>query len=328
MTPLRWLALLTPVAALACGDEVWQTPALGTLERDRIELVAESNDPIAEIAVREGDGVVADQLLVRQDDTRLRAQLALAQGTRDQARARLAELERGPRAERITEARARLAGAESALAVARRELERARTLATQNFRSRSELDLAQGRHDEALARRNEARAALEALEDGTTREELDQARSALATAEAAVVDAEVRVQRLTVRAPAPGRIDALPFELGERPAAGAVVAVVLADTAPYARVYVPQPLRVTLTEGAHARVVVPGLEREFRGRLRTVSREASFTPYFALTQHDRSRLAYVAEVDLDPAEARELPTGVPVEVRFEPRTDVAERTDE
>jgi HlyD family secretion protein len=326
--PRARLGALAALTALACGGDASQTAALGTLERDRIELVAESNDPLVEIGVREGDLVTAGQLLVRQDDTRLRAQLALAEGARDQARARLAELERGPRAERIREGRARLAGAESALAVASRELERARALATQNFRSRSELDLAQGRHDEALARRNEARASLEALEDGTTREELDQARSALATAEAAVADADVRLQRLAVRAPAAGRIDALPFELGERPAAGAVVAVLLADTAPYARVYVPQLLRVTLTEGAPARVVVPGLEREFRGRLRSVSREASFTPYFALTQHDRSRLAYVAEVDLDAPEARELPTGVPVEVRFEPRTDVAERTDE
>ncbi len=311
------------LAVCGCGDDLSQTPALGTLERDRIELVAESNDPIAEIAVREGDIVLQGQLLLRQDDTRVRAQRALAQGTRDQARARLAELERGPRAERIREARARTAGAESALAVARRELGRMRELAKQNVRSRSELDLAQGRHDEALARSNEARAALEALVDGTTPEELDQARSALATAEAAVVDADVRLQRLAVRAPSAGRIDALPFEPGERPPAGAVVAVLLADGAPYARVYVPQPLRVTLAEGATARVTVPGLEREFAGRLRTVSRDAAFTPYFALTQHDRSRLAYVAEVDLDPAEARELPTGVPVEVRFDARTDVA-----
>ncbi len=321
----RLLSLLAPAIALACGDDAARAPALGTLERDRIELVAESNDPIAEIAVREGDAVAAGQVLLRQDDARLRAALALAQGTRDQARARLAELERGPRAERVREARARMTGAESALAVARRELERARALAAQNVRSPAELDLAQGRHDEAAARQREARAALDALEDGTTAEELDQARGALAAAEAALADAQVRAGRLAVRAPTSGRVDALPFEAGERPPAGAVVAVLLADGAPYARVYVPQPVRVTLSEGASARVTVPGLERELAGRLRAISREAAFTPYFALTQHDRSRLSYVAEVDLDAAEARDLPTGVPVEVRFEPRTDVAER---
>jgi HlyD family secretion protein len=70
-------------------------------------------------------------------------------------------------------------------------------------------------------------------------------------------------------------------------------------------------------------VTVPGLEHSYGGKLRAISSEAAFTPYFALTQHDRSHLAYVAEVDLDEAEARDLPTGVPVEVRFEPSTELA-----
>jgi HlyD family secretion protein len=314
------------LAACGCERDALQALAVGTLERDRIELVAESNDPITEIPVREGDRVMPDELVLRQDEARLRAQLALAQGTRDQARARLAELERGPRAERIREARARLAGAESALEVARREFERARVLATQEVRSRADLDLARGRRDDALAHVNEARAALEELETGATAEELEQERSALAAAEAVVVDAALRVERLEVRAPVAARVDALPFEIGERPPAGAVVAVLLADTGPpYARVYVPQPLRVGLQQGMAARVRVPGLGRDFPGRLRSVSREAVFTPYFALTQHDRSHLAYLAEVDLQGEASRDLPTGVPVEVHFDTPADVARK---
>jgi HlyD family secretion protein len=318
----RALALSLAVLGLACGDG-GDAPSVGTLERDRIELVAESNDPIVEIAVREGDVVDAGALLVRIDDARLRAQLSAAEGTRDQARARLAELERGPRSERIDEARAQMAGAESALVVARRDLERARSLARQDMESRARLDLAQGRYDEALARRDAARAALQAMLEGTTAEELAQATSALAASEGMVAELSLRIERLSVRAPRAGRVDALPFELGERAPAGGVVAVLLADGAPYARVYVPQPLRVRLAEGGRARVTVPGLERSYGGKLRAISSEAAFTPYFALTQHDRSHLAYVAEVDLDEAEARDLPTGVPVEVRFEPSTELA-----
>jgi len=106
---------------------------------------------------------------------------------------------------------------------------------------------------------------------------------------------------------------------------GGVVAVLLAEGAPYARVYVPQPLRVRLAEGARARVSIPSLEREFEGRLRVVSREATFTPYFALTQRDRSRLSYLAEVDVTSPGALELPAGIPVEVRFELEAAVAAR---
>ena len=44
--------------------------------------------------------------------------------------------------------------------------------------------------------------------------------------------------------------------------------------------------------------------------------DAAFTPYFALSQHDRSRLSYVAEIDLTGEETERLPVGIPVQVTF------------
>ncbi|MFQ5811011.1 MAG: HlyD family efflux transporter periplasmic adaptor subunit [Armatimonadota bacterium] len=136
------------------------------------------------------------------------------------------------------------------------------------------------------------------------------------TAEAALTDVRIRLERLSVHAPRAGRVDALPFEVGERPPAGGVLVVLLAEQAPYARVYVPEPIRARVARGARARVRVDGIDREFPGRVRTVSSEAAFTPYFALTRYDRSRLSYLAEVDLEGEGVEALPTGVPVEVRF------------
>jgi HlyD family secretion protein len=301
----------------ACGVDPADAPLVGTLERDRIELVAEANEAIVEIAVREGEGVLAGALVLRQDDARLRAQVARAEATRSQAQARLAELERGPRGERVREARARLAGAESSLANALREIERARALVRERFESPARIDQLETQAAEALARRDEARAALDALEAGNTSEEVAQARAAFAAAEAALADEEIRLTRLRVLAPRSGKVDALPFEVGERPPAGAVVAVLLAAGPPYARVYVPEALRARVAEGLPATVRIDGRERSFAARLRSVSDEAAFTPYFALTQHDRGRLAYLAEVELTEPEAESLPAGVPLELRFE-----------
>jgi HlyD family secretion protein len=303
--------------ATACSNESDGLVAVGTLERDRLELVAEAHEPIVEILVREGDPVTAGQPLLRLDDVQLRSQVAQATAARDRARARLDELVRGPRPERITEARAQLAGAEGALVTQRREIQRFRALARTGSESRSRLDLVQAQYDEALARRDAARAALEALLHGTTAEELEQARAARDEAEGALAVTRIRAERLELRAPRPGRIDALPYELGERPPAGAVVAVLLADGAPYARVFVPEPARLRVKPGVVATVLVDGTRRAFVGRVRTVSSEATFTPYFALTERDRSRLAYPAEVELTGSEARDLPTGVPVTVTFD-----------
>ena len=44
-------------------------------------------------------------------------------------------------------------------------------------------------------------------------------------------------------------------------------------------------------------VHVDGISEAIPGKVRYVSAQASFTPYFALTQQDRSRLAYLAEID-------------------------------
>jgi len=109
----------------------------------------------------------------------------------------------------------------------------------------------------------------------------------------------------------------LPYKLGERPPAGAAVVVLLADGAPYARVYVPEPLRAGVAAGTAAHIRIDGQTKDYAGRVRYISSEAAFTPYFALNQKDRSRLSYLAEVTLTEQGAEPLPVGLPVEVRFE-----------
>jgi HlyD family secretion protein len=92
------------------------------------------------------------------------------------------------------------------------------------------------------------------------------------------------------------------------------VAVLLADTAPYARIHVPAPLRARVRQGTPATLRVDGVERAFSGKVRFIASDAEFTPYYSLTAADRSRLSFLAEVVFDDAAARELPSGVPVNV--------------
>ncbi len=302
--------------ALGCGLDP-DPVIVGTLERDRVELVAEVSEPIVAIHVREGDRVAAGQLVLRFDDERARAQVARARGSVERARARLAELERGPRFERIQQARALLSGAEGTLRTSRRDLERAGEMRERRVTSEQALDQARARYEEALARRDELRARLRELERGTTDEELEQARASVAEARGVLDEARIQLERMSLVAPVEGRIDALPYELGERPPAGGVAAVMLSSRAPYARIYVPEPLRARVATGAAAKVEVDGLEGAFDARIRWVSHEASFTPFYALTERDRGRLVYLAEADLLGERAASLPTGIPVVARID-----------
>ena len=59
---LRVLLLLTGTLTLSACSDSYDSQILGTLERDRLELIAESNEPIVEISVREGDAVAVRAL--------------------------------------------------------------------------------------------------------------------------------------------------------------------------------------------------------------------------------------------------------------------------
>src|SRR5262249_5639021 len=112
------------VILTACGDSAYDGQILGTLERDRLELVAESNEPIVEILVREGDAVPAGATLLRQELGSMQARLDQAVAARNVAERRLAELVKGPRAQEIAEARAALESARSTLDTESKEYDR------------------------------------------------------------------------------------------------------------------------------------------------------------------------------------------------------------
>lgn len=314
----------------ACGKENGDLPSVGTLERDRIELVADSNEAIVDILVREGDQVAAHDVLLLQDSSLQAAKLAGARAERDAALARLREAEAGPRLQEIEQGSKRLQAAESAIAAAeslirsaRAELEREKSLVKQHYASKNLVDILQGRYDEAMARRDEAiahrqeaQAALDQLYEGYRSEVIDEARSRYAAASARVSELEINFERTRVRASVPGTIEALPYEIGERPAPGHTVVAMLGNTRIYARVHVPEPLRTRLKVGDTASLRIDGYADPFRGRLHWISAAAVFTPYFALTQQDRSQLSYTAEVDLLDVNINSLPVGVPVEVYF------------
>ena len=308
----------TAVLALllvACESSTQDYSVVGELSSDRVEVTAEFAEPITAIAVAEGAEVAAGDVLVEQDASRAEARLREADAALGQVRARLDELVRGPRSEQIAAARANVEGANQELDFRQSELERVREIHARGLASAELLDQAQAALDGAQASLKFALAQLEERLAGTTVEELAQAEQAVQQAIARRDAAAVDLQRHTLRAPIDGVADSRLFETGERPVPGQPVIVMLAAGQPHARVYVPEALRVRVAAGTPARIRVDGLEEPIEGRVRWVSSEAAFTPYYALTERDRGRLTYLAKVDLITDRDR-LPDGVPVEVEL------------
>lgn len=308
-----WLAAVLFACLAGCGQQ-GAAPLVGTLERDRLELTAESADPLLSLTVREGESVDVGQVLARQDDSSLAAELAGARARAAQARALLDERTRGPRPETIRQARSREHAAQIAADSEAREAARLAGLIADHLVARTTLDRQIEARDRAGAALAEARAAREELTRGTRAEQIAQAKAALAESEAEVSRIETRLARLTLRAPRRATVEALPYRVGERPAVGAPVVVLLADDAPFARVYVPEPQRAGLVAGTRASVSVDGVAQAYPAQLRYVASQAAYTPYYALSARDRSRLSFLAEFTLQGEGARGLPSGVPVQV--------------
>jgi HlyD family secretion protein len=309
------LEMALTLAGCAAGDDDNTLP--GTVERDRIELAADSDEYIVALPFAEGARVAAGDVVVVQDRAISSAELDAARARLAEAEARVEELRSGPRATSIAAAAARRDRARVERDDAVREKDRLLGLARQSLVSQSDADRQAAAANAAEASLLEAESALRELREGTRAEQLAQARQAADNARASLRALQTTSARLEVRSPVAGHIDALPYHVGEKPARGATVAVLLAEGAPYARIHVPAPIRARVRTGTPATLRVDGIDRTFEGQVRFIASEAEFTPYYSLTAADRSRLSFLAEVAFDDSEAMTLPSGLPVDVTLE-----------
>lgn len=311
------LACCAGVMLSACSkDEAVVLP--GTVEWDRVAVLAETLEPVREIRVHEGDQVKTGDVLLLLDDRRVAAEIAAAGSERDVARAQLASLRRGARREEIIAVRAdaeRLR-AESENAASQRN--RINEMHRQGLVALADVDRAEALAKSTAAALRAAESRARELENGARSEDIDAAVARVAALDARLQALQLGREKLTVVAPRDGRVDALPFRVGDQPVLGATLVSVLAGDAPYVRVYVPAALRASLQIKTRFLVSVQGVEKPFAGTLRSMQSDAAFTPYYALVGDDAARLVYRAEVVLTDAAAKSLPAGLPATALWQP----------
>ena len=317
MKPLPTLSiLLLGLGLAACQLAACQpeTPrALGTLEWDRVTLPITAAEPILQINVEVGQQVASGAVLLQLDPAHAEARRRAAAAEVERLQQALAVVTAGARVENRREAAARVAEARALTVNAEQQLARRRALVAQKLLPKAELDQAEASAGAAQAALAAAIAGGQLLAHGNRVEDIAQAAAAVRSAQAQLATAEIDLDRLTVRAPRAGRIDALPYKVGDQPNVAAPAVILLVGAAPYARIYVPEPLRASVQPGQAVTVQVAGVARSFVGQVRNIRSEPSFTPYYALSGNDAARLSYLAEIDLK-ADAAELPAGLPLSV--------------
>ncbi len=307
----RLAAVAGTILLAACTQPAPQI--LGTLEYERITLPSPAAERIVAIAVHEGERVAEAQVLLQLDVSYTQALLDADQAQIAAQEQVLRELQAGPRSEAIARAKAQVASAEANARNARSELKRVQELARKAYFSATDLDRARTAATAAEAQLDVAKASLTELQRGTRPEQVAQAEATLAAAQARRLAEQVVLDKLTVRAPRAGVVDAIPYKLGDQAPVGAPLTILLVGDAPYARIYVPATQRMLIEVGDAVTVRVAG--KALQGKVRMIRSEPVFTPYYALVGEDATRLSYLAEVALAPDQA-DLPAGLPVQVEL------------
>jgi len=306
-----WLMALTLPCLLACQPEP-QVAAFGTLERDRISLLATAAELITAAPVAKGSQVEQGQLLLQLDSTAQQFRLEQANAELERLTAVLAERQNGSRVEQIAAAAARVKQLEAEQQLAEQQQSRQQQLRSQRLNSQADLDNAAASFKAAKAAVTNAREQWLELQQGSRQEVVTQAQAAVKAQQMVVALEQKKLADLSIVATRAGLLEDLPYQLGERIPQGAVAAVVSADSTPYARLYLPEPYLSRVHVGSLVQVQIDGQPQLLQGKVRKVASEASFTPHYALQQRERARLVFLAEVDL--AGAEQLPTGLPLQL--------------
>ncbi len=298
--------LIIAVAALAIGAGVYwhrENPAMtdltlqGNVDIRQVDLAFNASGRIAEMLVKEGDRVKADQLLASIDTRRLQLSADQAGAQTDAQQEVLAKLLAGSRPEEIRQAKAARDAARFAYEDAEAYYRRQENLADRHFVSRQQADSAGYASDKAKAQLKAAEETLRLAELGPRKEDIEAARATLASDRAQMGVMLHDLKDGELHAPSDGVIENRILEPGDMASPQKAVYTLALNEPVWVRVYLPETYLGRVPTGARAWVHTdshPG--KAYRAYVGYVSPGAEFTPKSVETTETRSSLVYQARV--------------------------------
>ncbi len=286
----------------ACRPPVAPQSVSGTIEIDEVHVAPRFGGRVTKTLASEGDSLKMGQPLLELDAPELRAR-------RDAAKDQLKDLEAGPRAEELAEARQEWEAQTADLDQARTDAKRAEELFAKSTISATEREQATTRLAGLEKKTAAAKSRYELLQAGTRPDRISQARAQLAE-----LDAELR--EMTLFAPTDSVLEVLSVKPGDVLAPNQAGATLLLTNHLWVRVYVPEPWlgRIQLGEAVQVRVDSEP-DHAFSGTVEQLARAAEFTPRNVQTVDERVKQVFGVKVRLSNPEGK-LRAGMSADVYF------------
>lgn len=290
--------------------------ANGTIEATEVEVSSKLPGRLAQLLVKEGDQVQANQVIARLDTSEVEAEVAQQKAAVAGAEAQLKELLAGSRIQEIEEARANLQQAEDNLKLARDDWHRFDNLFKEGAISAQERDRAKNRVEIAQSQVKAAQERYTLVRIGPRSEAIEAARHERDRAKAALHMAQVRLRDSTILAPLAAIALTKRAEQGEVVNPGFPILILIDPDDLWLRVYIPESEIGLVGIGQAAAVTVDSFpNRRFEGKVVEISSKAEFTPRTVQTKKERVNLVFGVKISLDNRE-RLLKPGMPADAEI------------
>jgi HlyD family secretion protein len=274
-------------------------PIAGVVRATEVRVAPEVGGQLATIKVRKGSPVRTGDIVAELSALELSASVAQARAALDAAAADRDHVYAGVRAEEVARLAAEIAKAKSRLTYVEAQLVRVSTLARGDFASQQALD--QAEYDVATARAAvaEAEANHAAAVAGPTKEERAIADAQVQAAAAALAVLERHLGKTVLHSPVDGVVSVIVAEIGENVRAGQPVLAIAATGKQWLSFNVREDFLRGLTIGTTVEVAPAGTRETMPAvvtELRPLGPFATWQAERAVGDHDRNTL----RVRLDP----------------------------
>lgn len=306
------LAALAALLLAACARRE-SSAYQGYLEGEFVYVAAPLAGQLEQLAVTRGARVEAGApLFALEQGAELSAMREAAERLRS-AQARLADLRKGSRPSELAALGARLAQARATEELSALELQRATQLHRTTVLSDGDFDRVRLAHEAASKQVAEAAAQLDTAQLGARADTIAAAEAEAGAAQAALDRAGWNVAQKNRAAPVAALVYDTLYRAGEFVAAGQPVVALLPPANLKVRFFVPEAGLAALKAGQPVQVAITG-QPPLTARISYLSPKPEFTPPVLYNRENRAKLVFMVEAVFDPAAARDLHPGQPVDV--------------
>ncbi|WP_321856877.1 HlyD family secretion protein [Burkholderia cenocepacia] len=317
MSTARALPLALAAGALlaACGRPTDEGNAYqGYVEGEFVYLSSSQAGTLTQLSVERGQAVAAGAPAFALDAVSETAALQQAQHQLAAARAQLADLQTGKRPPEVAVTRAQLAQATAQAARAAAQLARDERQYAAGGLSKQQLDDTRTAAQTTAAQMRELQNQVDVARLAGRAQQVAAQSAQVDAAQAAVAEAQWKLDQKRVAAPAAGRVYDTLYRVGEWVQAGNPVVQMLPPQNLKVRFFVPEAAIASLAPGRTIAIHCDGCAADVPARITYVSSNAEYTPPVIYSNESRTKLVFMVEARPALADAPKLHPGQPVAV--------------